>query len=413
MLSYSSVSKYVRWHTIIVLLSAVVVVNFFSVPRVYAKCGECRSDSFQLRVSLYPWIPNADSLFRWIEADFESKHPDIDLVIWPLEKLYVADLSYEVDKTVSSLTENGQNTQHIIEIDTIILGVLVEHNAVLEFALSEPDFLPAATEAVTFNNRVYGVPHWTCGYFVISEDESIRAVNNIDALLKTLRASKSDIPDVVGDLDGSWDSVMLYLDAYHDTYPSRNLVNVVYQQKLDFEVLNSFKMLAQACSFGEQNYCGSDGVEHFATGNADALIGYSERLNAILAHPKRKVANLHIASAPLGAGDNPTLFTDALVMSPKCNSRRCKNAATAFASYYVSNEVFEVALMGLDAPKAQPRYLLPSTTTAFEFGKVGRDPLYQELKEEIVGAKSFPNQGVPQAREIGVIRSKVKQAVGL
>ncbi|KHD09947.1 hypothetical protein PN36_32690 [Candidatus Thiomargarita nelsonii] len=377
-------------------------------------------DHFQLRVSLYPWVPDAESLFRWIETDFESKHPDIDLVVRPLKKFYewepeyIADLSYEVDKTVSSLTKEGSDAQHLIEIDTIILGTLVEHNAVLEFKISGPQFLPVAAEAVTFNNRVYGVPHWTCGYFVISEDKSIRAANNLDALLETLRALGTEIPDIVGDLDGSWDSVMVYLDAYRDTYPSRNLLNVVSQQKLDPEVFKSFQKLGQACSSGEQNYCGSDEVERFATGNADALIGYSERLNPILAHAERKVANLHIASVPLGAGDNPTLFTDALVMSPKCKSIRCKNAATTFASYYLSDEVFEVVLMGLDvAPKAQPRYLLPSTQTAFEFGKVGRDQLYQELKEEIVGAKPYPNQGIPQARETGAIRSEVKRALGL
>jgi thiamine pyridinylase len=79
----------------------------------------------------------------------------------------------------------------------------------------------------------------------------------------------------------------------------------------------------------------------FAPGNSDALIGYSERLNPILSHAGRTVGELDIASATLGEGDEPTLFTDALVMSPRCSSERCRKAAKKFAAYYVSDEVFE------------------------------------------------------------------------
>ena len=50
--------------------------------------GNAQEERFQLKVALYPWVPAAESLVEWIEADFESKNPDVDLVVRPLERTY-------------------------------------------------------------------------------------------------------------------------------------------------------------------------------------------------------------------------------------------------------------------------------------------------------------------------------------
>lgn len=379
-----------------------------------------RNNRFQLRVSLYPWVPEAESLVQWIETDFESKNSGIDLVIRPLEKSYdwkpeyVGDLAYEIDKAVAALTTKGEDSQHLVEVDTMILGALAKRGAVAPFGLANPNFLAAATEAVTWKGKTYGVPHWTCGYFVISEASSIRGADNVNEFLLSLKSANTKRVDLVGDLDGSWDSVMVYLDAFRDTYPFRSLEKALSQTELDSAAVASLRATGTACSKDGKSLCGSDGVDLFATGGADALVGYSERLNPILAHPKRKVSKLYIASATLGGGDKPTLFTDALVMSPSCSNRQCQEAARRFASYYVSDKVFEVVLMSLDVgASATPRYLLPSTKTAFDFGKVRTDQLYKQLKTEIEDAKPYPNSGVPEARERGVIGKKVKEALGV
>ena len=73
-----------------------------------------------------------------------------------------------------------------------------------------------------------------------------------------------------------------------------------------------------------------------------------------------------------------------------------------------------MVLMSLDVgDSAVPRYLLPSTTSAFGFGKVSTDSFYRQLRREVDGAVSTPNRGLPEARDAGVIRAKVKQALGL
>jgi thiamine pyridinylase len=70
--------------------------------------------------------------------------------------------------------------------------------------------------------------------------------------------------------------------------------------------------------------------------------------------------------------------------------------------------------MALDVgASATPRYLLPSTSSAFSVGKVATDRLYQQLEEELQGARPFPSSGVPEARERGAIRTELKKLLGL
>lgn len=375
---------------------------------------------FQLRVSLYPWIPEPDSFIAWIESDFEAKNPDIDLVVRPLVKSYdwepgyVADLAYEPDRAAAALTDEASDDfQHLVELDTVTLGAVAQSGAMAPFNVKGADFLPAASEAVRWDGRRFGVPHWTCGYFVISESPAVRQAGDVGELVATLASAGTERVDLAGDLDGSWDSISIYLDALNDTYPNVDMQGALSQPAIDATVAGYFQSLCPACTKDGVNHCADDAVDLFATGGADALIGFSERLNPILSHPARAVGELHVASATLGGGDRPTAFVDALVMSSKCTSARCRKAARRFATYYVSDETFEVALMALDTQGGVPRYLLPSTKSALEYGQVGRDRLYAQLKHEIRRARSFPNRGIPEAREAGVIRQQLQAALGL
>lgn len=384
----------------------------------WAASVHTQEDRFRLKVALYPWVPAAESLVEWIETDFESKNPDIDLVVRPLERAWVddVDLAYDYDKTASALTDVGPDSQHLVEVDTVILDKLINAGAVQPFEIGDgASFLPAALEAVTWGGSVYGVPHWTCGYFVISRLEEVRQAGTLTELLSALQTEGTNAVDLVGDLDGSWDSIVVYLDAFGDTYPGEDLMEALAVEEPDSSVRDGLARVGQACTAAGTNYCGGDDhVETFVRGDADALIGYSERLHPILEGGGGIDGNLYVASATLGPGDQPLLFTDALVLSPNCSTERCRDAASAFAAYYVSDEVFEVVLMSLDSgDSAIPRYLLPSTTSAFDYGRVAADPLYRQLRQEVEGAVSTPNRGVPEARDVGVIRTTLRQALGL
>ena len=245
--------------------------------------GHTQEGRFQLKVALYPWVPAAESLVEWIEADFESRNPDVDLVVRPIARSEDVDLAYDYDKTTSALTDDGPDSQHLVEVDTVILDKLIEAGAVQPFELGGGvSFLPAALEAVTWGGRLYGVPHWTCGYFVISRLEEVRQAGTLTELLAALETEGTNAVDLVGDLDGSWDSIVVYLDAFRDTYPEESMTEALRVEELDSSVRDGLARVGQACTAAGTNYCGDDHVEAFVRDDADALIGYSERLHPIL-----------------------------------------------------------------------------------------------------------------------------------
>jgi thiamine pyridinylase len=373
---------------------------------------------FQLKVSLYPYIPEPEAFFAFIEADFEAKNPDIDLVLRSLAKSYegepgyVADLAYETDKATIALTDAaGDDFQHLVEIDTLILGALAANSAIAPFRVEGLEFLVAADEAVSWQGQPFGVPHWTCGNFIISEDPAIRDVRNVDELVTTLaRGSAGRVP-LAGDMGGSWGTIATYLDAFTDTFPQLDMQAALSRPEIDATIRGHLEQLQKVCVERDVNHCAEDAVELFAAGDAGALFGFSERLHPILSRPDRKVGALHVSTATLGGGNKPVAFVDALVKSATCTTEPCSSAAQRFADYYVSDATFETSLM--TTPSGVPRYLLPSTPSAFDFGKVGQDPLYQQLQEEVIGATALPNTGVPEARAAGTIRSQVEAALGL
>jgi thiamine pyridinylase len=378
------------------------------------------AEKTQLRVSLFPWVPDPESLFRWIEADFEAKHNEIDLVVRPygrsLETIgdnpnpeYKGDLAYEVGRaSVALLGTDSSDSHDLLEVDSVTLGALKA--AIQPFGIDGPEFLPFAKEAAILDSVAYGVPHWTCGYFVIAENPAIRDATSLDALLKVLSRADNKMVDVAGDLDGSWDAVSLYLDAVRDADPGRDLRGELSKPELDRNVTSALEKLGKACLKDGKSYCGDDAVKLFASGQADSMIGYSERLNSLLKEKERSQKELHVASLPLGPSDSPTLFTDVLVLSRNCEGA-CKQAAIRFAAYYVSDKVFEHVLLNKDGTSGV-RYLLPSTESAFRTGAVADDRLYRELHQEIQGARPFPNSGIPEARDAGTIRAEVKKLLG-
>jgi thiamine pyridinylase len=405
-----SVLYHVLVHVLVVLVTGQLAACTASSP-------DPEPERFQLKVSLYPYIPEVEAFFSWIESDFEAKNPDIDLVVRALEKSYegeagyVADLAYETDKAMLALTDAaGDDFQHLVEIDALTLGTLAQNNAIAPFRVEGLEFLAAADEAVTWSGQHFGVPHWTCGNFIITEDPAIRDVRNVDELVAALeRASAGRIP-LAGDMDGSWGAISTYLDVFMDTYPQLDK-QAALAQPLDATIMGHLQKLRSVCIKDDVNHCAEDAVELLATGEAAALFGFSERLNPVLQHPDRKVGELHVSTATIGGGNTPAAFVDALVKSRTCTTEPCSSAAQRFADYYVSDATFETSLM--TTPSGVPRYLLPSTTSAFDVGRVGQDRLYQELQEEATGAAALPNSGVPEARTAGTIRPQVQAALGL
>ncbi|WP_437687867.1 extracellular solute-binding protein [Sorangium sp. So ce176] len=377
---------------------------------------------FRLKVSLFPWIPGDTSYVRWIEEEFERSNPTVDLVVrdpakshdWKPNE-YVGDLSYEWEKTGQALTDaSSPDFQHLVEVDTMILGELVKRKAVLPFTIPDPGFLEFTRRAVQVDGTTYGVPHWTCGHFFMSNLPQIKAASSLDQLLRTLAtAGRAESVDVAGDMDGSWESVMLYLDAYVDAHPTASASEATTHARLDRDVEANLMKVGRACTHEGKNHCADDAAEAFAAGRVDALFGYSERLNEA-ARKGTDPDKVTIVPAALGQTDRLLLFTDALVLSPRCSAAECKDAAARFATFYTDARVYETVLLSRDGGQdAKPRYLLPATRAAFERPDVQADPIYNQLQGYVGGADGYPNQGVPAAKQSGVLRGLVANALGI
>lgn len=357
-----------------------------------------------LRVALFPYLPDVNhdhraALAAAIEHGFETCRPDIDLVMKPFDP--TTDDFYAKDKLVGWLAGTASEGYDVVEIDTVLLGDMTTAIEPWENVTPSSDWHPAARAAVVLGGKVMAYPHMICGHFVITRDAAVAQAGTADALAARVSALEST-RKLVGDFAGSWNLPSLYLDAWADTNGPENLASAI--GPLDAKVVELLRSVERLCRIGDIDRC-MDGTYHknpiiaadeFASGEASVFVGYSEFLNEIVTK-RTDTAPLYVASAPLGGGSHPVLFTDGLVLRKGCLGA-CQSDARAFAEYLDGSRMYETLLMSKDAPFAKPRYLLPATRSAFQIPSVAADPFYAVLAEIVAGGGSFPTSGLNDAR---------------
>lgn len=366
-----------------------------------------------LKVALFPYIPDSakdshKALLSKIETEFKGKNPRIDLELRPLS---VNDDFYDIEQLKSWLSPTNQDGYDVVEVDMLLLDELVKNNLISNWspATKTKDWHPAGYKASVINNQIYGIPHWLCGHFIFSHDQSISKSKSIEELLNALSKGDSAVPDLTGDMLGSWNIPAIYLDVWADTYGTSNLANGL-SVNLDKNVISQMKSFSDACKTGGTNPCleavynDSDAPAlEFANSKSDAFFGYSERLNFILSQNAPK--EIYLTSAPIGKGKNPILFVDSLVKRSDC-AMQCADAAAKFAEYLNSPTTQEWILMSKDSSTAAvPRYLIPATRSAFKRKSVRSDKYFQKIKSEVENAYPYPNAGFP------AIRSSMRDAI--
>src|SRR6266496_1449339 len=180
-----------------------------------------------LRVALFPYIPDAgqdgfQALQHRLKTEFEQKNPEIDLV---LRSMKAKGDFYDLDQLKSWLIPAGTNeTYDVMEIDTLLLGDLVALGLISPLTVAEHhDWHPAATRSVTINDAIYGVPHLLCGHFVFTRNEAVAKARTVEQLVTALHSIHNNLPDLSGNLLGSWNLPALYLDAWADSHPRESL----------------------------------------------------------------------------------------------------------------------------------------------------------------------------------------------
>lgn len=362
-----------------------------------------------LKVALYPWIPDAaddgfESLRARLEAEFESRHPGVDLRLRLDE---IDDGFYDVPKLAAWL---AAGTYDLVEIDTVLLGDLVETGVLEPWEERDPArFFPAAVQASTLAGPAdepvwWGVPHYLCGFFIVSRAPAIDAATSIDELM--LAVGRSGKP-VLGNFDSSWDLPSLYLDARVDNGLDPAGIADGVDPPLDAASVAALERFAGLCEVNGRNPC-LDGafrddpaapVDAFVRGEATAFWGFSERLHLAvrgLRREGRTTDDLLVNTIPLGNRAISLLFTDAFVKRAGCSrDLSCAASTDAFVEFINDEWALEELFLSGDADAAgvdsAPRYLLPAARAAYELPGFESDRLYRELRPFVENGSALPN----------------------
>ena len=365
-----------------------------------------------LHVSLFPYLPDAagdnlEGMRQRIVREFEAATPGVKLLLDPLDKN--SEVFYDLHALESLLTTNSPTGQlDMVETDTLFLGDLIADGCIeswptLPYA---GDWHPAAQAAVNVGGDLWGVPHYLCTFFVYSRLSGIVQAKTADQFVNVLTTQGKAPVHFAGNFAGSFTLPAIYIDGYAEAYGPGSAATGL-ARPLDISVAQSLRVMTSAGVKDGKNPC-LDGtykddkdiaaaVPAFARGEIDAFFGYSERLHYILKHSPRSSAYA-VVPAPLGRGEPPVMYVDALVLRKGVTPLK-RLAARAFATYINSPATQEWILLSGDAPNAQARYLLPATQSVFQNTGLRTNYYYHVLQMGITNGRPFPTSGYLERKD--------------
>lgn len=382
--------------------------------------------AINLKFGLYPWIPDLGkdklkSLKDLIKRDFESQHPDITLTVtdkWD---------PYDPDKVAACFQTESFD---VLEIDTILLGEVVDKGVVQKLDLSkygiQDDFLPAGMDAVTYNKDCYGVPTLNCANFLIELiSGDVPESDEILCSLETGDHSFGDLKDVVrryhdlfkgvsplvGDFRGKWTLPLMYLDAYVDKHGEDSVQEGVDAPIVDGSVLKNMKWFMKldedtdGVNKGERDEYDSPSARDEDISKSDHIMmyGYSEWLSQVMADKMCSKKHIHascIIAPPLGAENNLLTFTDAIIVNKHHFSDKRAEAIVKFMKFYTSLSFRNKYAEGIDLKRPHPpRYVIISRKDFYTHGFGANNKNYLKLRAALDFSVAAPNHGLAARHE--------------
>ncbi len=335
----------------------------------YTPCRAEVTEPEKLTVALYPYVPEARDLFFKLESAFEETHPGINV---DLVEKHPGQQSKKPVPLSEDYYKGGllQIEADIYEIDTVLLGDMVQSGKISPLELPEREFLPEARSAVQFDGKTWGVPHWVCGNFLFYEkgDSAIEHANSWQELAAAFQSGGSLVVDFKGTSTlGEW-----YLTSL--TSLDGDLKSVLEQlrsSELSKPAVEAMQTLLQLCPAG---YCRSEDLHNrtgyyarmFARGKVRAYIGYSETIHYGLQEISdncgptdgcRTPDQIAVRALPPRSPQGRSVgWTDALAISANLTDKK-RQLAEDFIKLATSWDSY-VMVLNPDWPAA-PRYLLP------------------------------------------------------
>ena len=397
----------------------------------------------KLKVAIYPWIPDlADdklqTLISWIETAFESENPDIDL------EVSAADFDvYDLDDLKNNLSD--PSGPHIVEIDTILLGEIVDAGLIAQilpetYGLNVSGaYLPFSLEAVQYNGKFYAVPTLICGSYLIGinvgdiiETCPIQnGVMNYTRLNNTLDQCKQDLlisPRLVtlaGNFKGSWTLPNSYIDAYIDQYGANTVYEAIDSDiGAETDVIAAMKSFIEYCQVSSNNKC-FDGTFEDVSALVSAIVdngvtitgyGYSELIGSFLQYAINEDIDIDVydvITPPLGPDNNFLMYTDAMVINDALvNTSSLQEDVDSFMNFYSRLTTRLSIAFGDDLPMPHPpRYLMQARMDFYNASQVTADMIYNILRATPQYAVAAPNSALYNNRMR--MNNQIQQALNI
>jgi len=329
-----------------------------------------------LKIVAYPYIPdlNGDALAGLADFMQDRFYSDTGRRIQILFDLdtYATD-TYTPSNVVTALGPTGG--YDLQEIDTIILGYLLQHNAIQRIpdGVSVEGIGANVLKAVKDQNNVlYGHPSYTCTNVYYSYDATIKGNTNGNQFISWMNSHRSAGQlGWTGDLSSEPDLRLEYLDGWKDSHSTAAWYPQGYDyhaSQIDNGVVSNIIALRDSCDKDHNNDCVDGGFYNdpemwftkFVNGESLVVQGFPEYTSEILkianANPNNPTRLHHAAPALVGAGNKPFLFTDAWVISRTNCDADCQGTAKIFLNWQRTHWATLISL-GKDLTPVRPRFL--------------------------------------------------------
>ena len=387
--------------------------------------------SHQLRVSIYPYIPDLagdklKGLTRFIADEFKKEHGV------SVEVEATADV-YDLEKFTSTYLADGEDAYDVMEVDTILLGELAMQDLLqpLEghFPVTDDVFASSAVHSVSYSlqskSHVYGVPTLQCANFLMEladldhtpKSPLLKDWNTFDELKKALDRGQAEQGcasriRLAGDFRGSWGLPLFYLDAYIDKHGNKSLYDGM-NDPVDEKLLKEMKTFTDygQLESGENPTTSGDFHEHHERLIKEVIedqhilmYAYSENMGEVLqkaAEVTKHKRTLRIISPPLDGCNNLLTYTDAAVVNKsKFADPKRAELIKKFVEFYTSLSFRTSIAFGRDLPHKvlYPRYVLPARTDFFTKTGAAENKYYQEFHAALKHSTPAPNHDVYDKR---------------
>eukprot|EP00731_Ephydatia_muelleri_P001901 Em0001g1901a len=312
------------------------------------------------------------TLNKYIINTFQERNPKIKIELIEVEKTSL-DV-YNLENVERILGPPGRDAFDLVEVDTVLLGEIVDSNLLQPIEIDTSRFLPQAAKAVTYNRKTYGFPTMVCSNFLVTTSNP-KGTTHSDAL--------------IGKFTGSWTRSQYYLNAYINIHGADSLYKGVDSNPCEErEALDAVKVLSESCKTNGQNPCtenwsSKDMIDAVVKSKESTFLGYSETIGeALMKAPGLKITSIKPPPLAIDVRKTKTLvYTDAVVMNSHMDNEK-REAAIKFIDYYTSTELrLDLALCKdfVKPHKKCVRYELPADLQFYANPRLPKETLFQQF----------------------------------